>query len=376
MTNLKHHPFGPSSMRRRELCPASMRLEEGLPEPPTSPEAGRGSRIHDLTAGYIQKGEALEPQTEEQELALKCFEYWQRVFLPEEEAEKMAVGKVEHRVEYRVIKDDPETQLYFGTADFIGLFNESERGLIIDWKTGFLETDPAPDNIQGAAYALALMQEFDLKECAVHFYNPTQNRASSHVFTDAEALARHIMRVHNLCLAPDTPPRPGEDQCRYCRAFYHGTCAGVKKELAKIAELAPELEGSIKSLSDEQLADFFEKTKVVAKAKDLAEKELRERIERDGSCAGHRIKLTSGGFDLPDIGAAFNLSGLSEKEFLKCCKLSESQLKKAWAKAQVNGGEYKTLKEAEFAFASVFGGLRCPKPPKRTLVKEDTKALN
>ena len=280
-TNPKHHPFGPSTMRRRELCPASLRLEDGLPALPAGPDAERGTRIHALVAKWIEAKKAPEPETEEEELALKCFQYWRR----ETAIEGSVIDAPEQRLSYCVVAGQPETELYFGTCDYVGAFliNGKLCGLIIDWKTGYSEIDPAPDNIQGAAYALAAFQTYKLDRCEVHFYNPTLNRASSHVFTDADALAEHIMRVHNLCLAPDTPPVPGEDQCRYCKAFSHGTCAGVKKELAKIVELAPELEGSIKSLSDEQLSDFFEKTKVVAKAKDLAEKELRERIERDGA---------------------------------------------------------------------------------------------
>ena len=374
-TNPKHHPFGPSTMRRRELCPASLRLEDGLPALPAGPDAERGTRIHALVAKWIEAKKAPEPETEEEELALKCFQYWRR----ETAIEGSVIDAPEQRLSYCVVAGQPETELYFGTCDYVGAFliNGKLCGLIIDWKTGYSEIDPAPDNIQGAAYALAAFQTYKLDRCEVHFYNPTLNRASSHVFTDADALAEHIMRVHNLCLAPDTPPVPGEDQCRYCKAFQQAACPAVKKKLEVIAETASTLEGVIPTLPDEKLVEFFEKAKLVAKLEGVAEAEIKRRCEDSGVCAGYRIKETSGGFEITDIPKAFELAdGLDEARFLGCCKLSESQLKKAWAKAQVNGGEYKTLKEAEFAFASVFGGLRCPKPPKRTLVKEDTKALN
>ena len=54
-------------MRRRELCPASLRLEDGLPALPAGPDAERGTRIHALVAKWIEAKKAPEPETEEEE---------------------------------------------------------------------------------------------------------------------------------------------------------------------------------------------------------------------------------------------------------------------------------------------------------------------
>lgn len=374
----KHHPFGPSVMRRRELCPASMRLEEGLPSQ-TSPDAERGTLIHNRVAEMITNYSAdtpskIEGVTEEiNELAAMCYDYFLSVSSDKNPPETI---EAERRLQYLIGGE----VLYFGTADVLILSQDEDgkqSGILIDWKTGYKSVDQAQDNLQGAAYTLAAMQELNLAECEVHFYNPTLREESSYTFKDKEALERYIIGIYNATQKADIQPVPGEEQCRYCKAFQQATCPAVKKELEVIAETASTLEGVISTLPDEKLVEFFEKAKLVAKLEGVAEAEIKRRCEESGVCAGYHIKETSGGFEITDIPKAFELSdGLDETQFLGCCKLSESQLKKTWAKAKKDAGVYKTLKEAEGAFLHVFSGLREPKPARRALVKEDTKALN
>ncbi len=374
----KHHPFGPSVMRRRELCPASMRLEEGLPSQ-TSPDAERGTLIHARVAEMIAEGSAETPSkiegvTEDRnELASMCYDYFLSVTGDRTLPEKY---ETERRLQYLI----GGQVFYFGTADVLILTqyeDGKQSGILIDWKTGYKSVDPAQDNLQGAAYALAAMQELNLAECEVHFYNPTLREESSYTFKDKEALERYIIGIYNATQKADIQPVPGEEQCRYCKAFQQATCPAVKKELEVIAETASTLEGVISTLPDEKLVEFFEKAKLVAKLEGVAEAEIKRRCEESGGCGGYRIKEISGGYEIPDILLAFELADkLTDKEFLDCCKLSESQLKKAWAKSQKQAGRYTTLKEAEAAFQQFFAGLRIPKPPKRTLVMEGTKALN
>ncbi len=374
----KHHPFGPSVMRRRELCPASMRLEEGLPSQ-TSPDAERGTLIHARVAEMIAEGSAetpakIEGVTEDiNELASMCYDYFLSVTGDRTLPEKY---ETERRLQYLI----GGQVFYFGTADVLILTqyeDGKQSGILIDWKTGYKSVEPAQDNLQGAGYALAVMQELNLSKCEVHFYNPTLREESSYTFKDKSALERYIVGIYNATQKADIQPVPGDEQCRYCKAFQQAACPAVKKELEIIAETASTLEGVISTLPDEKLVEFFEKAKLVAKLEGVAEAEIKRRCEESGGCGGYRIKEISGGYEIPDILSAFELADkLTDKEFLDCCKLSESQLKKAWAKSQKQAGRYTTLKEAEAAFQQFFAGLRIPKPPKRTLVMEGTKALN
>lgn len=49
---MKHHPFGPSSFERRELCPGSYRMEMDLPSV-ESPDSQEGTRKHEEIAKAI-----------------------------------------------------------------------------------------------------------------------------------------------------------------------------------------------------------------------------------------------------------------------------------------------------------------------------------
>ena len=379
MEDTKHHPFGPSVMRRRELCPASMRLEEGLPSQ-TSPDAERGTLIHARVAEMIDSPirsklpSKIEGVTEDiNELASMCYDYFLSVTGDRTLPEKY---ETERRLQYLI---DGQV-FYFGTADVLILSQDEDgkqSGILIDWKTGYKSVDPAQDNLQGAGYALAAMQELNLSECEVHFYNPTILEESNYTFKDKAALERYIIGIYNATQKEDIQPMPGDEQCRYCKAFHQATCPAVKKELERIAEAAPTIEGVISTLPDEKLVEFFEKAKLVAKLEGVAEAEIKRRCEDSGVCAGYHIKETSGGKEATSIKAFYDRAyALDDTQFLGCCKLSVSLIKKAWAKVRKAEGVYKTLKEAEYGFDVTFADLLIAKPAKRTLVKVDTKALN
>lgn len=369
----KHHPFGPSSMRRRELCPASMRLEKGLPDV-SSPDAERGTLIHARVAEMIANRSAnptlskIEGLTAEaEELASMCYDCFLNSL---SDLTPPQTYETERRLQYLINGQ----VFYFGTADVVILSEVDGRkvGNIIDWKTGYKSVEMAQDNIQGAAYALAAMQELGLDECEVFFYNPTLQEESTYTFTDAEALKRHIIGIYNATCDEAAQPIAGDEQCRYCKAFLNLTCPTVKRDLNEIAERAPTLAGAISTLPDELLIGFFEKGKVVSKLTDVAEKEIKRRCQEFGAVGAYHIKTVSGGFEIAskDILAAFELADCVDNgQFLGCCELKESQLKTVWAKAMKEQGQYKTLKEAEIAFNNRFANLRTPKTERKMLVK-------
>ena len=49
---MNHHPFGPSSLERRELCPGSWRLEKDLP-PVETKDSIEGTELHKSIADLI-----------------------------------------------------------------------------------------------------------------------------------------------------------------------------------------------------------------------------------------------------------------------------------------------------------------------------------
>jgi len=71
----KHHPFSPSQLYRRVLCPGSYRMEEGLSDT-SSPEAAEGTMLHREVAW---RGTNDSLTDEQQEVVAKCREFLAKV---------------------------------------------------------------------------------------------------------------------------------------------------------------------------------------------------------------------------------------------------------------------------------------------------------
>ena len=106
--------------------------------------------------------------------------------------------------------------LYTGTADVL-IERPDDSATLIDWKTGRRAVEEASDNLQGAAYALAAMQQHGYKAVEVIFYNPVIHQVTSHTYTvdGGVEVARQIVAIIEACKDPNAPCKPGEEQCRY-----------------------------------------------------------------------------------------------------------------------------------------------------------------
>lgn len=364
----KHHPFGPSSLRRRELCPGSYRMEEGLPEV-ESDIAARGTRLHAAIAALIsgQDGDT-DIEGDDKALVADMHNYFA--------AEAKQFGPAELGVEQRLSYKLYGEELYFGSSDVVLVAHD--MATIIDWKTGFREVAPAEDNLQGAAYALAAMQAYGVGLVKVAFYNPVIHQISDHAYTDATGIAQSILGIIETAKAADAPCRPGEEQCRYCKAAAAGCCPAYMAEHEQaVATATAEPRVIITRLNDEQLVDLYERCRLVGRLADNVERELKGRCELAGSICGWGIKTTSGGREAVDINQMFNAlkDFLGPDEFLQCCKLSVSQLEKKYAKARKETGAFKTEKDARTHFAELVGELIRDAPERKSLVQVPAKKV-
>jgi len=370
----KHHPFGPSSLRRRELCPGSYRMEEGLPEV-ESDVAARGTRLHGAIAEMISgvsvndTDEDTDITSDDMALVTDMFDYFASELRQFGEAKTIAT---EQRLSYKLYGEE----LYFGSSDVVLVAHD--MATIIDWKTGFREVAPAEDNLQGAAYALAAMQTYGVGLVKVAFYNPVIHQISEHAYTDATGIAQSILGIIETAKAADAPCRPGEEQCRYCKAAAAGCCPAYMAEHEQaVATATAEPRVIITRLNDEQLVDLYERCRLVGRLADNVERELKGRCELSGSICGWGIKTTSGGREAVDINQMFNAlkDFLGPDEFLQCCKLSVSQLEKKYAKARKETGAFKTEKDARTHFAELVGELIRDAPERKSLVQVPAKKV-
>lgn len=261
----KHHPFGPSSLYRRSLCPASYRIEKYL-EDVESEAALKGTYLHALIEQainsipvirepgdnvFVQYDFGLEAITsivnsriyrtnEERRVVLRTMKFI---------ASKLPLFskfsiRTEQRLEY---KDEMGNVLYFGTSDMV-VVDEYKNLYIFDWKTGRRDEVALKGKrkIQLKGYALAAMQTYEIDDCKCFVYNPVQNKRHTCTIRSKEKLAKEITTIINTCKAKDAPTIPGEEQCRYCLGKAHKVCPEWIGRDSQIKEEAKRYEEPIK----------------------------------------------------------------------------------------------------------------------------------
>lgn len=366
-TETKHHVFSPSTLERREACPASYRLEEGLPSFDTD-NSKEGTSKHavtsDLITAYIA-GKTL-PTVDDADVMAAFDKFSDVLRNPEISNEKLQIF-AERKLSYKFCG----LEVYNGTADVVIV--TPEKVIVIDWKFGHREVTEAANNQQGAAYALAAMQEFDRKVADVHFYNPVIHQHSNYTFEGMEGIRDYVMGVIAECKRDSAPAVAGEKQCRYCKAAYYGTCPAYAEFAAKTAAVAKRLDvlPKLSDLPDAFLCELAGKFKVVAKFADRVTEEIKARCAEKGACGSYVLKTTSGGKEIPDINAAFNAlsSVFDAREFLSYCKVAEPSLRKAYAAKMKEIGKCASLKDGEKLFAEAMGELIQQKAPRQVLTE-------
>lgn len=369
----KHHFFSPSSLSRRELCPASY-VEEGAVDRsllPPSPYAERGTRIHNLAESYIEillssethVSKADDCESDEERLAWKICDF---VASERERWGENWIYYTEQKVEYNEFF---ETLLY-GYYDFMALNEREKKAYVYDWKTGFRAVEEAADNPQGAAYALAIMQQFGVNAVEVTFFNPAIGQVSRHTFNSMEGIAAYIHRVIDACKSPNPAHNVGEEQCRYCAAAQLGTCGAYMAHHNALDNAAHETAYlPIPKLDDESLSELYRRCRAVAKLSETVESELKGRVEKNGACGDWKIKCQSGGREVTDVAHTWLVARevMSDSDIIGCATVSIAKLEKAFGKAGKASGKFKTEKEAKAYFAAETAEFVADKPARKCL---------
>lgn len=212
----KHFICGPSSLKRRELCPGSARMERDLPEK-ASEAADIGTKQHaaaaDLLLGKVPDFRGL---TDEQRLAVEwCVEYVKGLQWPGSRL----------LIETKLDLAWMHPEIGGGTADVI-LLEDYARAIVIDFKFGRTPVDSPGCNLQLACYAAGVAKEYDVRDVKVCILNPELN---VHGVEDlAAGIACRCVDIAARAMHPDAPCIPSEDACRYCKAS--GQCSAQLTE--------------------------------------------------------------------------------------------------------------------------------------------------
>jgi hypothetical protein len=216
-----HHPLGPSAAAKWMGCNASVWMEAGIPEPPSSPAAAEGTAAHEEAEKVLR------------ELLAKCVVY------PE----------AQEYVDYvHELVDNPYIEQWVsysdwvpgagGTADAIGF--EGTTCHVIDLKYGKGIRVDAPGNPQGLLYCLGTYQHLSwlhtIEKFVFHIHQPRLGHISIAEYTVEEVLAfgdRAKAASDIIHSSKELTPIPGIKQCQWCKA--KGICPQQRDMVLAIA---------------------------------------------------------------------------------------------------------------------------------------------
>lgn len=312
-----HHLMGPSSLSRRVACPGSLAVERMLPAPPSSAAADRGTRIHTYAATLMGNPATERPanaDTEEWSAALRCLEYARPLL------QNPGDVYIEHRLEYRSMGE----VLFFGTCDLLFINMTHSIGIMIDWKTGGNPVPEADCNWQGAAYALAAMQMYNLHSVDVIFYNPGPlcKQETSCTWDDRNALERAVLAIHKGCNTPGAQ-LVMSNQCQYCAGAYWGVCPAVAGHRLAIADGQRYAQG-LETLTDAELGAAYEQCQICGSAADAVKAEIIRRCQLNGECGDYYVAGRAAPTIIPDPLRMVDELGLSCSDLLEVVGIGTS----------------------------------------------------
>jgi len=365
-----------SNLHRRRLCPASARMEDGLPES-ESADATEGTLLHWHDAHPDAPKEALTlPQrgTLVRNDALRSQFYstqLERLGIPPE-------------VQPRIFRDNIE--LFFCGADGIPLdppfpghpdviYHYPHHGVvfIFDSKFGRIPVPKAHQNLQLRSYAVMFAENFDVTKVFVAITQPLcappdDFHAAEYSAADIAASKAEILGILDECGQPNAAFNPSMEACGYCRAKH--LCDAAQEivqdlALAKVKEMSiPELERRyLQGLVARKVIDQVEdRMKAVAAQFPDALQHFQlgpahmMRTVRDPQAAFDRM-FHAGGIlnEIPE---------LAQTEFDSARGLSLPTLE-----TEVAVNRQITEKDAQAKIATALGDLLEIKPKERSLVK-------
>jgi hypothetical protein len=311
-----------SETERLELCPASFLRAKNQPD--TSSEiAQTGTRIHEAVETGNRDG--LTPS--EERLADDCARLADVIhdecgFDPDDEA-------TETIKEVRLwLYASGVDRIMSGKPDLVVI--NGDRALVIDYKTGYLETLEASQNLQLRTLAVMVAVNHEVDEVNVAIVQPNIEPGYSvarYTKPDIDRARRQLIKILNDANDANAVANPGEKQCRYCKA----------KPVCKEAQEASfsVIEADTTTLDVVRLPELLEKC-------DLADRVIKS--IRDAALNIVKDGGTVAGWEMPEAGqsrsfvsthAVFNALGdvIPREAFANACDVKLNKLETAWLEA-------------------------------------------
>ena len=197
-------------------------------------------------------------------------------------------------------KDSPEVFLeqrlwyrqnkFSGQADYVAV--RDGKALVIDYKFGRMKVDPARDNLQLLWLAILIDFHYDVDQVTVSVVQPYCGIPTLHTYSrmDIAHLRKRVMRVIRNIDNQHAKLRPGDVQCRYCKAV--NICPEIAGKRDTISKLNL---GQVTELTNAHLRGILPSLSAVRMLCDKIEAEATDRlIERPELFEGWQVKMRAG----------------------------------------------------------------------------------
>lgn len=352
---IPHPTTSASNLYRRELCPGSVTLEEGLAEEDTA-ESREGTLLHKMDAAPMTVASQMTDGIIPDEIS------WLLDRSAKLDAE--IIGRV---IEYFGIKKQ-ETEAHYreralklrdgmrviltGTADRILVWPEDKCGLVIDKKFGYVRVIPADVNRQLMAYALMVADEFKLDRVAVAITQPRLASADAKTISVYDALtlidARNAIKDILENTVKNWRLSAGVEQCRYCKA--KSICQAYKAEIDRMQQITASKGFALDSATNDQLKALLDAGAFWDFIKDDVRSEARKRLSENAeSVPGYQLGKPRMMPSIKDqealIKTATDDLGIPSDELWKAAKFSVPDIRKLYR--PLGKWEGKTQKDSD-----------------------------
>ena len=351
---MTHHDFSPSRLEQYRLCPGSYQMQRGIAER-SGDAAEEGKLLHNAVA----TGDFTGLTSDQIELVEKCIEFRNSFTAPD----TLVLNEEAVRVH-----DDNDEVVTTGTADCIILPNKPVP-ILIDWKFGYTPVNDVNKNIQLAAYALGVMQEYKVDSVDAWVFQPRLHKKTHHVFTNSNAILSNIKSIIKTASGDNMLLKPSEAACRYCEARL--SCPAFRVKFQKL--MASRNDYDLNHIPT--LEKLFDASKSIKTFLNEIENAVKSVIEEKGACGKYVFQTTEGAREIKDLNALYSVvkNYLTTAEFNNVCKVSISKLESAVADRMIagvkaNGGKL-SKSEAKRVVSELISDLITRGNPKKTIVE-------
>lgn len=261
-----------SGFEHYAACPGRFQLEQGQPDS-TSAAASRGTLIHDWLENELNGMPTPELNPEDLDMALAC---------------KRDLGTVLNWVwpdwrEYppRIVTEQRlwyRRERYSGKSDVVADYDR--HFLVLDYKTGPKPVPDAEDNWQLKALSALVMRHHKPRAITRAIVQPAcggPTIATADGTKEMDALRRQVLYVLRNLEKFNAPLRPGEGQCKYCKA--KAVCPALMEQTQALTAIGP-----VAALTSAEMSDAMEKLAPVKALVKALEERAKLLLEADEEC--------------------------------------------------------------------------------------------